>query len=320
MTHVAIDIGKDSFDVCVEVGEKRHRGTFKNTGPGRNELHRFLKRISATDVHIFMESTGRYGEMLATWAFEQGWKVTMINPRYVRRFAESEGLYNKTDKIDAGCILNFSLNSNAKKLRLWKPKSPSENELREIYMELLGLEKMISQERNRSKSCIITPVVVQSIQETIQHLKLQKRRLETRALLVIKSDRKLAHDYKILIAMKGIGDKSAIRILARVNFENFTKARQLVGFAGLAPKKWESGKSRKKEIISRVGHADLRSALYFPAITAMRCDPEMAKYRDHLLAQGKHKKVIICAVMAKLLRKAFAMIRDSKAAKEKLAA
>lgn len=320
MTHIAVDIGQEHFDVCFEVGDKRKAGTFGNTGPGRNDLHKLLRKNNVEDVHIFMEATGRYGEKLATWAFKLGWKVTVINPRNVRKFAESEGRYNKTDRIDAECILNFSNSTHARKLRLWVPRSVCETELKEIHMEILGLEKMITQERNRSKSCIATALVKLLIKQNLEYLKEQKMLLEKRALQVIKGDTKLCHDYKVLKQIKGIGDKTAIKILARVNFENFKKARQLVGFAGLAPKKWESGKSRKKEIISRVGHADLRSALYFPAITSMTHDTEMAEYKKHLETQGKQKKVIICAIMAKLLRKAFAMIRDSRTSQLNLAA
>lgn len=313
MTNVGIDIGQESFDASFEADGRRHKKPFKNTASGRSTFHKWLRKHDVEEVHIFLEATGRYGEKLASWAYGLGWKVTSINPCRTRRFAEAEGIYNKTDSIDSGCILDFSNSSRANNLRLWKPKSNAENQLREIYMELLGVEKMIGQERSRSKSCITTGLIKACIRQNIEHLKAQKRRLERAALEVIRGDGKLHHAYKVLIQIKGIGDKTAIKILARVDFDEFTKGRQLVGFAGLAPRKWESGKSvRRKEIISRVGHADLRSAMYFPAVVAMTHDPEMAEYKRHLEQRGKLKKVIICAVMARLLRKAFAMIRDSK--------
>jgi transposase len=321
MTNLAIDIGKDFFDAGVETGGKRKKAQFKNTRSGMNDLHKWLKKLGVEEVHIFMEATGRYGEQLAVWAYGLGWKVTMINPFRMRRFAESEGIYNKTDSIDTDCILDFSHSAAADSVRLWNPKSNAENALKEIHMELLGIEKMIGQERNRSKSCIATGLIKLCIRQNIEHLKTQKMKLERAALQLIKSDAKLHHAYKILVKIKGIGDKTAIKMLARVDFDAFTKGRQLVGFAGLAPKKWESGKSvRKKEIISRVGHADLRSAMYFPAIVAMTHDSEMVEYKKHLELQGKPKKVIICAIMAKLLRKAFALIRDSKRQQLRLAA
>jgi transposase len=321
MTNVAIDIGKESFDAGVDTGGKRKRARFKNTHSGMNDLHKWLKKLGVEEVHMFMEATGRYGEQLAIWSYGLGWKVALINPFRMRRFAESEGIYNKTDRIDADCILDFSHSAAAHAMRLWKPKSNAENALKEIHMELLGIEKIIGQERNRSKSCITTGLIKLCIRQNIEHLKTQKVKLVHAALELIKSDAKLHHAYKILVKIKGIGDITAIKMLARVDFDAFTKGRQLVGFAGLAPKKWESGKSvRKKEIISRVGHADLRSTMYFPAVVAMTHDSEMIEYKKHLELQGKPKKVIICAIMAKLLRKAFALIRDSKRQQGLLAA
>lgn len=321
MTRVAIDIAMDTFDVAMEVKGVHKRASFGNHGRGRNDFHRWLKKHGVTEPHLFLEATGRYGESLATWAHDHGWLVTMINPRRTRKFAESEGLYNKTDRIDADCILQFAASPKARNLRLWQPRSKAETELREIKMELLGLEKMIVQERNRSKSCIATPLIKRCIAQNIAYLKEQKKLLERRALEVIKGDKKLQQLYKILIKVKGFGPKTVITMLARVDFDQFKKGRQLVGFAGLAPRKWESGKSVcKKEIISRVGHADLRCALFFPAIVAMTHDAETVAYKEKLQKEGKPTKVIICAVMARLLRKAFALVRDARCTQSALAA
>jgi transposase len=321
MTNVGIDIGKESFDACFEVGTRRKMAQFKNTESGMSGLQKWLKENGVQEGHLFLEATGRYGDKLATWAHSLGWRVTMLNPCRTRRFAESEGIYNKTDRIDSGCILDYSNSARAKSLRLWKPRSANENELKEILMELAGIEKMIGQERNRLKSCISSGLIKVVIKENIAHFKKQKELLYKRALATIKRDEKLCQDYKTLIKIKGIGDKTAIALLARVDFDSFRKGRQLVSFAGLAPKKHESGKSvRMKERISRVGHADLRAALYFPAVVAMTHDPEMAEYKRHLEQKGKNKNVIICAIMARLLRKAFALIRDSRRAPLSMAA
>ena len=313
MTNVGIDIGKDSFDACFDKDNKRKYAQFRNSRAGMADFHKWMKQNGVQAAHLFMEATGRYGEDLARWAFDLGWQVTIMNPFRVRRFAESEGIYNKTDRVDSGCILDFSTSIQGKKLRLWKPRPASETELKEIIVELAGTEKMIGQVRNRSKSCIASGILLIHMQETIAFLKKKKEWLIKRALEVIKKDDKLFQDFKTLKKIKGVGDKTAIVLLARIDFDAFSKGRQLVAYAGLAPKKFESGKSvRKKEVISRVGHADLRAAIYLPAVVAMTHNPDLAEYKRHLEQQGKPKKVIICAIMARLLRTAFAMIRESR--------
>jgi len=321
MTEVASDTGKATFVACFELADKRFKSEFKNSESGWRLFEKWLRKHGVKDVHLFFESTGRYGDDLAAWAFERGWNVTALNPLRTRRFAQAQGIYNKTDSVDSESILDFAKSSKGNGIRLWRPWSKSERELKDIYMELVGLQKMIIQESNRLESRIKSDIVKQSILTNIQNLEEVKDRLELEALRVIKGDPKLKGAYIALRSMKGIGDKTAIAILAKVDFDAFKKGRQIVAFAGLAPRKWESGTSvRKKEMISRVGHADLRAALYMPAIVAMTHDPEMKAFKLKLEAKGKPKKVIICAVMARLLRVAFAKVRDSKIVSLKAAA
>jgi len=87
-----------------------------------------------------------------------------------------------------------------------------------------------------------------------------------------------------------------------VSPENFHSASQLVGYTGLAIKESQSGTSvRGKACIDRIGNAQLRKALYMPALVAKRCDPDFARLAAELKARGKPNKVIIVAVMRKLL-------------------
>ena len=130
---------------------------------------------------------------------------------------------------------------------------------------------------------------------------------------MIKSCPKLAKRFKILCSQKGIADKTAILLLAKLDYDRFEKGRQTVSMAGLAPAEFSSGTSvRRRQHISRVGHSDLRDAMYFPAVVAMTHDPEMREFKRRLEKAGKCKKVIICAIMARLLRTGFALIRDDR--------
>jgi len=260
-----------------------------------------------------MEATGRYWDDLAMWAYKLGWKVTVVNPRCIRSFAESRLKYNKTDKLDAECILLFAEGAREGDLRQWHPRSAAERELKELQMGINGLAKEIGQQQNRLKSGIKSAALKDSIKRTIEFLQKQKTELEIMAMQLIKGDPKLLELYKILRQIKGFGDKTIRMLIARIDFDSFTKGRQLVSYAGLGTATWESGKSvRKKGHISRVGHADLRCGLYFPAVVAMTHDPEMIQLRQRLEGRKKESKEIICAVMATLLRKAFALVRNAR--------
>ncbi len=72
-----------------------------------------------------------------------------------------------------------------------------------------------------------------------------------------------------------------------------------------------SGSLRGRRMIRR-GRAQVRQALYMPALVAARFNPDLkAKYRA-LLAAGKPARVALTAIMRKLIILANALLRDQR--------
>lgn len=310
---VGIDIAQEDFQVIIRTSSGFCTGKFGNEEKYFSKLGTWLTNNGVEKPHLVMESTGRYGRNLAKWACEQGWKVTMLNPRQSREFASSQLKYNKTDKIDAKVLLRFGESAEFGELRLWTPPSKAKEELQEVHMLLQATKKMITQERNRLKSGLASSYAQERLELHISYLKNQEKLLEKKAKSIIMSDDKLKKTYKQLLTVIGFGPPTVITLIARIDFDQFGKGRQLIAYAGLVPRIWESGKSiKKRAAISRVGHSCLRSSLYWPAISAMRHDPQLRDYVRRLKNEGKPGKVIICAVMNKLLLTAFALVRDDR--------
>ncbi len=76
--------------------------------PGLRIWAKWLRRLKVDEAHVCMEATGSYWEKFATHSFEQGLKVSVINPSCIKRFAQSELKRTKTDKVDAGVICRFA--------------------------------------------------------------------------------------------------------------------------------------------------------------------------------------------------------------------
>ena len=71
-----------------------------------------------------------------------------------------------------------------------------------------------------------------------------------------------------------------------------------------------SGSSiRGKSRISKIGSSRLRKALYFPAIVAKNHNPIFSKFSQKLASKGKPTKVIIVAIMRKLLHLVFGVVK-----------
>lgn len=152
--------------------------------------------------------------------------------------------------------------------------------------------------------------VKSAIRTTIKLLQEQANRLQLQSMRIIKSDPTLARMAVALKTIKGFGPVTIALLLAKVDFQLFERARQLVKYAGLDAVPWQSGKTNRSKGISRAGHAGLRSAMYYPAIVAMTHDPLNKAFAERLEKSGACNKQIICAVMARLLRVAFAVVRD----------
>jgi transposase len=93
--------------------------------------------------------------------------------------------------------------------------------------------------------------------------------------------------------------------------QRFATRRQVSAYAGLTPRRFQSGRMDRSGRISKQGSALLRAALSQAAWAAVRCNPE---FRAFFLRCGggtkKRRKTAIVAVMRKLLVVAWAVLRD----------
>ena len=124
-------------------------------------------------------------------------------------------------------------------------------------------------------------------------------------------DAQLAERFALLDSVPGIGETSAVQLLGELSvLAPDLAARQRAAYAGLDPREFRSGSSvHKKPRMSKTGNKHLRHALYMPALVAVRHDPHLRAFYQHLLAKGQFKMQALVAVMRKLLHALHAMFR-----------
>jgi len=295
---LGIDIAKSSFDVFLIHGEKQQHRSFPNRAEGFEQLSNWLRECGVQQVHACMEATGRYGDELAEYLFEQGHRVSVVNPARIRDYARSKLTRNKTDKLDAKIIAFFCLNE---KPALWQPPAPEIRELQALVRHLEALQDMRTQENNRLKSGVPSKQVCSMLEEHLAFLDQQIRQIKKRIKEHIDQHPGLKRDHDLLITIPGIGDTTANKLLSE-NIQAFSDGRALAAFAGLNPSLCFSGTSvHHRGRLSRVGRSTLREALYFPAISAMRFNPQIILFCDRLAEKHKPNMVVIAAAMRKLL-------------------
>lgn len=309
---LGIDIAKSKFDVAL-FQEKQHlaSGQFSNDAAGFRKLSQWLKNKGLSQGWACMEATGRYGDALAAYLYQQGSPVSMVNPARIKKYAESQLQRNKTDKLDAQVIADFC---RTQEPRLWTPPTPEKQQLQEMVRRLNTLLKERTRERNRLSSGPQSAVVKASLAESLTFLTAQITKLDAQIQTHIQQCPDLKHSQELLVSIKGIGARTAAIILGELpDIANFAKSGQVVAYAGLNPRQHESGSSvHKRSRLSKTGNQKLKTAMYFPALSAIQHNPIVKALAVRLEKRGKTKMTIVGAAMRKLLQLAYGVLKSGQ--------
>ena len=157
---------------------------------------------------------------------------------------------------------------------------------------------MLTAERNRREQ---TPAWLQpDLQRHIAWLQEDLRRLEEELGHHIRSSPLWREKDRLLQSVPGVGPKVSSMLLAALPELGTLDRRAIAALVGVAPFHRDSGRSRGPRQCWG-GRADVRSALYMAALVASRYNPVIRRFYQHLLAQGKRKKVALIACARKLV-------------------
>jgi transposase len=309
---LGIDIAKLKFNLCLvnSSGKLKHK-VLPNTLTGFEQLLDWLSKQGVERVHACLEATGTYGEALALFLHQAGHRVSVVNPAAIKAFAGSRLSRTKTDKVDAELIARFCL---AQEPSAWTPLPAEVRELQALVRRLESLIEMRVMEDNRLSAGIAVDSVRQSVEELLNHLNEQIKRTQELIRQHISKHPTLKQQSQLLDSIPGIAETTAALLLSEiVGITHYRSARQVAAYAGLVPRERQSGTSvRGRTRLSKIGNARLRRALYFPAITALRCSPFFQSWAEGLRERGKCKKSVICAVMRKLIHLAYGVLKSEQ--------
>ncbi|EJP29039.1 transposase [Prevotella sp. MSX73] len=310
MTYIGIDVSKATFVVAYSPEKTSRTRTFKNTANG---IHEFIRTISKDEHHCVMEATGNYSSLLVYLLSEAGIATSLENPLKVKNFARAMLSTVKTDEIDARLI---ALYGEKMQPAPYKLRSDAILTLKQKRTVIRQLKKQLIATKNLKGSMEVLPFFDskcrKSIEQTIAFLAKQVKHLEDDLAVLADSEYKKQMD--LLTSIKGIGvTLAAALIMTTGGFTYFGNAKQLTRYLGLSPTYQQSGTSVNfKGHINRNGDSTLRSQLYVAAFSSLRCNAECRACYDRLRSNGKPGKVAVIAVANKLVRQAFAVVKQEK--------
>jgi transposase len=301
-----VDVSKATLDVCIEPG--LIRGSFRNSEAGIAELAAFCRQHQ-TDL-VVMEATGGYERKAFLLLWGEGLPCAVTNARNVRQYAESMGVLEKTDRIDARIITRFARDKGLQPMPL---PSQAQQRIKALVARLRQVTDDLTVQKQRRSSLLDNAEMLASIDEVIALLKRQSRTLEGEIGSMIDDDPVWAQLAEAWRSVKGVAGRTVARLMADLPEIGTYSNKAIAKLVGVAPIANDSGKRKGKRPV-RGGRSSVRSVLFLVAAIAARFDKSLGDFRDRLRAKGKEKMVIRIALARKLLVRLNAKARDARAA------
>jgi transposase len=316
VNQIGVDVDSEEL-VCAmqRAGQRLPLASFVNTAPGHQKFIRWATK-GGHAARVCLEATGIYSlEFALALHRAKNVEVMVVNPRAIRDFVRACMQRAKTDAVDAGGILDYL---ERMPFTAWQPPAPEILELQAINRRIDQLHTELTREKNRRHATEFAgasaDAIAHDIEVNIHHLERRLERLQESGLQLVRRVPALAAKLAHLVSAKGIGEASAMRILAELLvLPDDLAAPQWVAHAGLDPRPYESGTSiHRPRRISKVGNSRLRAALYMPALVAIQHEPNVKAFYDKLVAAGKKPMQAVVAVMRKLLHAIWGMLKHDQ--------
>jgi transposase len=301
LSYCGIDVSKDRLDVMVLPEEQC--SSVPNDVGGWAELVEQLRGFSISAVGI--EASGGYERGAMRALLTAGMSVRQVNPFKLRQFARASGVLAKNDPLDARMIASFVA---IMPTRPAQPHAPAVERL----AEMLAVRRQLSAEKVAAENAsrLLEDAMLQRLsRRRIGRLAADIDLLDERLVEIVAAHAALAHRYRLLTSMPGVGAVLACTLLALLPELGRLNGKQVAALVGVAPYAFESGKLKGARCIWG-GRAHVRQVLYMAAMSASNWNPVLKAFHDRLAATGKKPKVVIVAVMRKMITMLNAMVRD----------
>lgn len=253
-------------------------------------------RLGLGPMLVVCEATGGYERYVLEAAQVLGLAIHRAHGSRTRLFARFNGKLAKTDAIDARLIARYGLTPD---LPLYTPPSPQQAALRQLRQRRDEIGQMLRMEINRTEQASLKRLKTSLLRHKAW-LEDELKAIEAEIATLIENSAELRRKADLMQSLKGIGPLTAAAILAYLPEIGTLSKAGVAALCGLAPIANDSGQHNGKRHIAG-GRATLRTSLYMAAIVARRYNPRLKAFAEQLRQRGKPNKLIITAIMRKLI-------------------
>lgn len=289
-----IDVGKRRLDVAVHGLEDATQ--VGNDPAGLSELIVWLR--SREVGRVGLEATGGYERGVRAALEQAGFAVVVHQPLEIRLFARLTRRRAKNDRLDARLIAAATAQVEA-------VKAAQDPRLQDLAERLTAYEQVSDQaaELKTFLESVTLKDVAAQIRGQIRALERLKAKLAADLLQRIKAAPDLLQRFRLLLSLPGVGPIVAASLVIRMPELGQLRRGQAAALLGVAPFDRDSGQMRGLRTIAG-GRARPRRMLYMAALVAKRFDAGFKAFAQQLAGRGKPAKLVVVAVMRKLIEAA----------------
>jgi transposase len=255
---------------------------------------------------VVCEATGGYERDLLTALIAAGVPAHRADARKVKAFIRSFGTLGKSDALDANALARYGLDRHAE-LSLWSAREPERLRLQALVLARRDFVRDRLAYANRRAAPAAEPVHAY-LAALVESFDRQIKAIEADIQALCAACEPIAKAVKTLVAIPGIGQKTAAALIALMPELGSLPRRQAAALAGLAPHPNQSGKTDAYRR-TRGGRPEVKRCLFMAAISASKHNPTLSAFYNRLLRAGKKPLVAITAIMRKLVVIANAKLR-----------
>nr|WP_233278935.1 transposase [Agrobacterium tumefaciens] len=219
---------------------------------------------------IVYEPTGACHKAFERFMMVQRLRLSKVNPRLARRFAEATGRLAKTDRIDAGLLARYGALLAP---RILRANTQIHNDLKELHVARLALIKDRTAAKNRAKNVSNLLLKRQNV-DRLRQIERQMKAVDEAIMSLIGADVSLKARFDILVSIPGVSQITAFTLLIEMPELGELDEKAVAALSGLAPMSRQSGRWTGRAFIAG-GRAIVRHALYMPALVACRFNPQL---------------------------------------------
>lgn len=289
-----IDVSKATLEIA-DGGESGTR-TIDNDPAA---ITQWLRSLESSSM-IGLESTGDYHSLMAAMAHEAGHTVYVLQPRYLKNYAQGIGMRIKSDPSDAAVIQRY-ISREYNDLRPFTPASELVTQLQKLVKKRAALTKS---RMSLKQSLGGLDLLDDDLKSFLRNFNLFIAQVDRKMLGLIREDTQLNAQRERLASIPGIGLVTSVALATLFSRFSFEGPDSVVSYVGLEPKVRQSGAWTGKRKISKRGPGELRRLLYIAALTASRRPAWREVYNRHK-AKGLSSTACMVILSRKILKTAF---------------